>query len=143
MKDENRKKKVVYYCNLLVLILLVCIFEAFTWRWSNTLEPEGFFRGIFMISAFPFPLLAWMVGGRGVKSGVVKAEMRWVNYFVDNVIFVLLSPVILNLMAKYDIIVIKSGGDLSGIEFLFYLCGLVIVEAVNLVVCILIKIVRS
>lgn len=61
------------------------------------------------------------------------------NYFVDTVIFVLLSPVILNLIAKYDIIVITSGGDLAGIEVIFYWFGLAIVEVVNLVVCILIK----
>lgn len=77
MKGENRKKRAVYYCNLLVLILLVCIFEAFTWRWYNTLEPQGFFMVLFMLSAFPFPLLAWKVGGSGVKNGAVKAEMRW------------------------------------------------------------------
>lgn len=140
------KKKVGYYFVVLLLVLLVCVYVAFMWRCMSTMEVDGrrvgIYTGLFMFGALPFPPLAFVLGRLGVKCGAIEPEKRWMTYYIDNLIFTLLSPMILTVMGAYEIIAIQSGGDLSGIEFLLYLGGLLAVEGINFAICFGIQAVR-
>lgn len=125
--------KVKYYCGLVVSTILLCIYTALMWRYSSVVEAEPWdviFGLLFMGAPVFLPIIALVFVKCGVKSGIIDRTWQLKEFYIDNIVCALISIVILYFMGALEIIVIQSGGDFSGIEYLLYLFGVAAVEAV-------------
>lgn len=128
------RKKIIYYIGLVLTILVTCICTALFWRFMSIIESgiAFIFVVLFALSPVIFVALDNVLVKFGIKYGAIEENQYLRCYIIDNVIYAVVSPVIVTIMGYYEIVAVQSGGDLSGIEVLFYYIGLGGVELINI-----------